>query len=115
MNAAVASAFDAQTGIEASVRTPTAPTSAADAPHIPPIGPRYTTVLLASAWVTTVACVIGSAVLVLVFAARTVAFAGTWTESIAAGPARKLFAAIAVLLLAVFAIAALGWLRGELS
>ncbi|OZD18303.1 hypothetical protein CH253_17720 [Rhodococcus sp. 06-156-3C] len=41
----------------------------------------------------------GAGVLVVVFAARTVAFAGVWEESITGrGPARKLFVAIAFLI-----------------
>ena len=88
--------IDVLTGIEATPRTPAVSVSAADAPQIPPAGPRYIT-LLGIIRVVMIAYAIGAAVLVLVFASRTVAFAGTWTESFTAGPAQKLFAAIAVL------------------
>lgn len=58
------------------------------------------TTLLDIVRVVIVMATAGAGVLVVVFAARTVAFAGVWEESITAGPARKLFAAIAVLIVA---------------
>lgn len=84
-------------------------------PEIPPVGPLPLRSVLGLVRVLMFVVAAGAAVAVVVFAVRTATFAGIWNESITAGPAGKLFRAIASLILASSVIVVLGWLRSELS
>lgn len=74
----------------------------------PPIGSDMLPLLR----VLLIAVAVVAAAVLLVSAVRTVAFRGTWTESLNKGPAKPLIGSTVLLLVSVAAVTALDWASG---